>query len=547
MSVDTGIFEQPSPPSKASPNITPLRITLSLVVLIFISEMVAMTIIYLLDLPNFLIGSLLDGLIMIVLIIPVLYYLQLAPLSKQINERTRAEEASRANESLLRKVLELLPVGVWIIDKSGKIVHGNPASHSLWAGARYVGIEQYGEYKGWWVDTGKPIKGEEWAAARAINRGETNLNEEVEIECFDGTHKIILNSSTPISDDHGTIDGAIVVNQDITERKHAEQALKEREALFRTALENLPVGFWLIDKTGKLYYGNPAGQEIWAGARFVSMEGFGEYKGWWLSTGKPIEPEEWGGVRAIRNGETSVNEEIEIECFDGTHKILLNSAYPVRDEQGHILWAFVVNQDVTLLKQREQALIQTNELLERYFASISTHIAYMDRDFNFIRVNDTYASAGGHPPEYFIGKNHFELYPQSENEAIFHHVVDTGEPFSVLEKPFEYPEYPERGVTYWDWGLLPVKGVEGRVEGLVLSLVDVTERKRAEIQLERQNEELRQLSDAERKQRELAETFSVAAQALTLNTRPGACDPCPARSSAAHRPIRYHQRHPAGG
>jgi len=45
----------------------------------------------------------------------------------------------------------------------------------------------------------------------------------------------------------------------------------------------------------------------------------------------------------------------------------------------------------------EQALIQTNELLERYFSSIDTLIAYMDRNFDFIRVNDAYARSGGHP------------------------------------------------------------------------------------------------------------------------------------------------------
>jgi PAS domain S-box-containing protein len=142
-------------------------------------------------------------------------------------------------------------------------------------------------------------------------------------------------------------------------------------------------------------------------------------------------------------------------------------------------------------------------------------IAYLDREFNFIRVNDTYASSAGHSVEYFIGKNHFELYPHAENQAIFHNVLDTGQPFSVLESPFEYPEFPERGVTYWDWRLHPVKGFEGEVQGLVLSLVDVTERKQAELQLERQNEELRELSNAERKNRELAESLVQAT--ITVN------------------------------
>lgn len=155
-------------------------------------------------------------------------------------------------------------------------------------------------------------------------------------------------------------------------------------------------------------------------------------------------------------------------------------------------------------------------ILERFFLSINTLIAYMDRDFNFIRVNDSYARSAGHSPEFMIGKNHFELYPHPENEAIFRRVAETGEPYSVFEKPFEYAEYPERGVTYWDWSLQPVKTADGEVEGLVLSLVDVSERKHAEEKLEQQNKELLELSHAEARQRELAE--SLMHTTLILNT-----------------------------
>jgi PAS domain S-box-containing protein len=138
------------------------------------------------------------------------------------------------------------------------------------------------------------------------------------------------------------------------------------------------------------------------------------------------------------------------------------------------------------LDQRQRAereLRQQKELQEKFFDSIDLLIAYMDRDFNFIRVNDAYARAEGQTPADFIGKNHFKLYPHPENERIFRQVIGSGEPFSVYEKPFEYLATHDRGVTYWDWGLQPVKGSNGAVEGLVLSLLDVTERKRAQEQV----------------------------------------------------------------
>ena len=167
-------------------------------------------------------------------------------------------------------------------------------------------------------------------------------------------------------------------------------------------------------------------------------------------------------------------------------------------------------------KQYEQDLIHSNELIERAFNSIDIMIAYMDRQFNFIRVNEAYASSAGHPVDYFTGKNHFALYPHAENQAIFQRVVDTGEPYSVFEKPFENPEYPGTGATYWNWRLQPVScGAGGAVQGVVLSLVDVTERKLAELQLERQRNELQALSISEHKQRQLAETLNAVSLALS--------------------------------
>lgn len=158
---------------------------------------------------------------------------------------------------------------------------------------------------------------------------------------------------------------------------------------------------------------------------------------------------------------------------------------------------------------------RSEELLERAFNSIDTLIAYLDRDFNFVRVNETYARSAGHPVEFFPGKNHFDLYPHAENEAIFQRVVATGEPVSVVEKPFEYHEYPERGVTYWNWSVQPVKNTDGTVQGVVLSLLDVTERKRAQERLEQQSMENARLYEAEARARRIAETLSAASLALT--------------------------------
>ena len=160
---------------------------------------------------------------------------------EDITAERQGRRALEDAERLLRSVIEALPIGVWILDARGCIVQGNAAGLRIWAGARYVGPEQFGEYKGWWLSTGEPIAAEEWAAARAITKGETSIDEEIEIECFDGTHKIILNSAVPLFDSGQRIAGAIIVNQDITPRKRDEaergRMLWEHERLRAAAQE----------------------------------------------------------------------------------------------------------------------------------------------------------------------------------------------------------------------------------------------------------------------------------------------------------------------
>jgi PAS domain S-box-containing protein len=186
-----------------------------------------------------------------------------------------------------------------------------------------------------------------------------------------------------------------------------------------------------------------------------------------LATGRP-----WSNVRLV------------ITAGNGHRRHLLLSvrplAVPGQAAPAEVLVSFA---DVTRLRRSEERFRKTaetlrhdKELLERLFSTMHVLIAQLDREFTFIRVNAAYAAADGRDPEFFVGKNHFDLYPDEENEAIFRRVVATGEPYVAYEKPFEFAAHPERGVTYWDWNVRPVLGAEGDVEGLVLSLVDRTER-----------------------------------------------------------------------
>ncbi len=148
--------------------------------------------------------------------------------------------------------------------------------------------------------------------------------------------------------------------------------------------------------------------------------------------------------------------------------------------------------EVAERKLTEQSLRRTTRILDARFTSGVSPFVILDRDFNFVRVNEAYAKDCGRKVDDFPGHNHFEFFPNRENEAIFRKVVRLRKPFQVKAKPFSFADHPEWGVTYWDWTLDPVLDDRGRVEYLVFALNDVTEETRAHEELRRNEALLRE-------------------------------------------------------
>ncbi len=148
------------------------------------------------------------------------------------------------------------------------------------------------------------------------------------------------------------------------------------------------------------------------------------------------------------------------------------------------------------LADRETGLGE-HGLLRTVMESTHAMLAYLDRNFDFVLANKAYVAGCGKTEAELMGRNHFELFPNAENEAIFRSVRDTGEPAYFHAKPFDYADQPERGTTYWDWSLIPVKDREGRVAGLVFSLIEVTARVKAEQALLQAEVDRRQMAESQ--------------------------------------------------
>ncbi|MGD8473388.1 MAG: PAS domain S-box protein [Anaerolineae bacterium] len=135
------------------------------------------------------------------------------------------------------------------------------------------------------------------------------------------------------------------------------------------------------------------------------------------------------------------------------------------------------------------------DLLQAIMENTVAHLAYLDPEYNYVRVNSVYAQGAGYHIEELVGRNHFDLFPHSENRALFEQVRDSGEPANFQAMPIEFPEQMGRGTTFWDWSLVPVKDGAGHVHGLVLSSTEVTDQERARQENERLKDEVEQYAE----------------------------------------------------
>jgi PAS domain S-box-containing protein len=207
----------------------------------------------------------------------------------------------------------------------------------------------------------------------------------------------------------------VAVSVDITARKQAEQALERSEYMLRKIIETIPVGLWAADEQGRICLSNPEVERIWGGAKFVGLEHYGEYKGWWEDTGKEVGHNGWTLARAVQDGETSEAEIVNIEAFDGQRRTIIMYATPLLDAQNRIIGAIEVNQDITLIKQAERSLQQSLEELELLFEQPLFGVVYFNEEKGIVRANRYLCSLVNDVPDELIGKPIDALFDDSTN------------------------------------------------------------------------------------------------------------------------------------
>ncbi len=331
---------------------------------------------------------------------------------REITLRKQLFDSLQQREKMLQNVFDILPIGLWFADSNGRLERGNKAGIKIWGSEPKVGIESYGVFKARRLPEGKEIEADDWALAHAIRDKKTTLDEMLEIECFDGSKKIILNYVAPIIDENEKVQGAVVVNNDITEQMKAEEALRESESHFRTLANSGQALIWTSGLDKNCNYFN----QIWLDFTGRTLEQ--ELGAGWT---EGVHPDDLQACIDTYSKAFDRREKFSmvyrIRRHDGEYRWIQDDGSPRFNSHGKFLGYIGHCLDVSERMQYERRLAESESLFRSLIEGApDAIIVYTTK--NFVYVNAAAVDLfGASSQEQLLATPVLDLFPHAERSA----------------------------------------------------------------------------------------------------------------------------------
>ncbi|MCX7378810.1 MAG: PAS domain-containing protein [Alphaproteobacteria bacterium] len=279
-----------------------------------------------------------------------------------ITERRRAERLIQRSEARFRLAIETAQLGVWDYDP---ITAETVWSARMWQMRGLPAVDAPVTIEDIVASTHPQDRARVEEAVRAQRAGLRPgvIDHEYWVVQPDGSERLMRSRSVAIHEASGQLQQIIGVNQDITDQRAAETALRESEARFRLASETSALGVYQVDLPGMT--------GTWSDLMYT-MRGLPPQPGMppMEAAMAMVHPDDRQAVQAgmMSHRDSAMGEVTEYEFRiirpDGTVRHLLARAFSVRDAQGVLRKVIGVNQDITEQRAAETAL-RENEALFR--------------------------------------------------------------------------------------------------------------------------------------------------------------------------------------
>jgi len=277
----------------------------------------------------------------------------------------------------------------------------------------------------------------------------------------------------------------------ITEREQTEKTLRDSQALYSSLVENLPVHVLRKERAGHFTFASQSFCDL-IGKPLAEILGRTDFDFYPAELARKYRQDD---QHVLETGE--LLEDVEEYRGNGDLRFMRVMKSPVRDAGRNIVGVQVIFWDVTDHKRAEMALEHERYLLHALMDNLPHNIYFKDTDSRFIRINRAMAGSFGlSDAAEAVGRDDSEFFTEEHAEqarADEQAIINSGVP--VLDKE-EKETWPDGHETWVSTTKLPLYDEQGKIVGTFGISRDITQRKRASVELQQAKEEAEEASRA---------------------------------------------------